>query len=147
MANKNELKGVESAEKNKRLGEILVGVGIGLFVIGSIIVLIAFLTFTGSIFKLNPGESIGKLIFLLIGGILSTISVGLLVFGIVLLVSNNKKIKDYTNEKVIPKAKETLDKAEPVVTDVIKTVGEGIEDIAHNVKDTINKNKTNKKGK
>ena len=145
MNNKNELMVIEEAEKNKRVGKILIGVGIGLFIIGAILIVTSFIAYTDSIFDLNPSKSFGKLLFIILGGILNTIAIGLFVFGIILFITNNKKIKEYANKKVIPKAKETFNKVEPVVTDVIKTVGKGLERTAEEVKETI-KNRNNKKG-
>ena len=146
MNKKNEIIEINKAENNKRVGKILIGVSIFLFIIGLIIIIFGLLGFEDAAFTFRPRllhKNLGTFIF---GGIINTIGLGLGIFAIVLIITNNKKIKDNVNEKIIPKAKETFNKAEPVVTDVIKTVGEGLEDIANNVKDTINKNKNNKKG-
>lgn len=146
MKNKNELvdTNILESEKKKKLGITLLSVGIGLILFSILLVLVSYVDFNKLLVNLNFSGSIAHLLGLMIAGLLLLVGNGLTIFGIVLIVINNKKIKSYTKETIIPKAKETFNKAEPVVTDVIKTVGEGLEDIANNVKETINKN--NKKG-
>ena len=148
MKNKNELvdTNILESEKKKKLGITLLSVGIGLILFSILLVLVSYVDFNKLLVNLNFSGSIAHLLGLMIAGLLLLVGNGLTIFGIVLIVINNKKIKSYTKETIIPKAKETFNKAEPVVTDVIKTVGEGLEDIANNVKETINKNKNNKKG-
>ncbi|MBQ3475385.1 MAG: hypothetical protein IJH20_04380 [Bacilli bacterium] len=146
MKNKNELvdTNILESEKKKKLGITLLSVGIGLILFSILLVLVSYVDFNKLLVNLNFSGSIAHLLGLMIAGLLLLVGNGLTISGIVLIVINNKKIKSYTKETIIPKAKETFNKAEPVVTDVIKTVGEGLEDIANNVKETINKN--NKKG-
>ena len=147
MKNKNELmdKELENSKKYKKIGLILICVGFALTVFNIVISLIDYFGIKNSISPVNSVKIFKNMSTLLSSAIVDSISIGLIVAGVILMVINDNKIKKDA-EKVIPKAKETLNKAEPVVTDVIKTVGEGIEDIAHNVKETIDKNKNNKKG-
>lgn len=141
---KNELmnKELENSKKYKKLGLILICVGLGLTMIG---VLSTIFNFFGIKNSLSPFNSV-KFINGVASIIFSGFTTALIIAGIIIMIVNDNKIKKNIKEDVIPKAKETLNKAEPVVTDVIKTVGEGIEDITHNVKETIDKNKNNKKG-
>lgn len=147
MKNKKELvnKDLEENRKNKRLGVILLCVGLGIATIAVLSIIFNFFGIKNPILNGSTRGFINKVVSIISSGVFSTISLGLIIAGIILIIVNDNKIKKDA-EKVIPKAKETLKKAEPVVTDVIKTVGEGIEDIAHNVKETIDKNKNNKKG-
>ncbi|MBR3116886.1 MAG: hypothetical protein IKF36_03315 [Bacilli bacterium] len=137
MKNKNELvkKDTIDMENKNKAGKILLGVGIGIFLLGVLLIIM-------TVVHYNVLHSIGftfKHIFgFILGGLLIIMGIGLGVMGIVFIIDSNKNITK--------KAKETLNKAEPVVTDVIKAVGEGIENIAHDVKESIDKNKNNKKG-
>lgn len=144
MKNKNELKVIE---QKKKTGQILLGIGIFIFIISVISIICSFSAYTKSTLNMNTNNAINNMLVFILGDIFSLIGLGLLITGIVFIVINNNKIKDYTKETIIPKAKETFNKVEPIVTDVAKTIGNGIEQTAKDIKDTINKRRNKKEGK
>ena len=140
--NKNEL---IKAEKDAKTGKTLLIIGIIVFIVSIISIGWSFSTFINNTMTFRQYNAFGNMTIFIISDIFAVIGIGLLVVGIVLFVTNNKKITNYTKENIIPKAKETYKKVEPVISDVATAVGNGIEQTAKDIKESFNKRK-NKKG-
>lgn len=135
---KNEL---EELENRKRVGKALSIIGLSIFIIGLIIIIAGFIGYNKDIYNYvhyNKINTNNNSIFIT-GCIIHAFGLIIGIAGLVLYIINNKKITDYTKETIIPKAKETFNKVEPVVTDTAKAVGNDLKKAYNDIKKSFKK--------
>lgn len=121
--------------KVKKIGKILLIVGIITLIIGFILLVTGFIEagngitngFGGSL--TGTSSIFGSFGFFAIGGFMLTIGMGICGFGgILMLIGHRREITAYTTQQVMPVAKEGLEEMAPTIKVVSKEIAKGIKE-------------------
>lgn len=147
----NEERYQQNNAKVKKVGKILLIVGIATLVLSFIFTIIGFVTFGNtaisgidsfnSISNGNKFETIkntasstfGSIGLFALGGFMGTLGFGLTVSGaIVMLIAHKREITAYTTQQVMPVAQEGIEKITPTVANaagsIAKSISQGIQE-------------------
>lgn len=127
----------------KKLGKVLFIIGIVLLILGSIGILVSFFGLgTLSIFNESlTGAYLICLISSFIGGILGFCLA--LAGGIIMLVSHDKEIKSFVDDKAIPTTKKAYKKVENTVNEVTPKVTSAADEVVKGIEKGIDAFKKN----
>ena len=133
----DEEKYQQNAQKLKKIGKIVLIIGICMLAVGFILLVIGFIGFGKTGFDMasqpdmDPDAAaqgiLGGFGMFAAGGFLDT--TGLFVTGIgaiLLFTAHRREIAAFTTQQVMPVAKETIEEITPTVADAVEEIGKGI---------------------
>ena len=120
-------------KKVKKVGIILIIVGLILLGLGLIFIIAGFLGFGSQVSNgfemgqegMNPGKLFSGVGIIAIGGFLTTPGLFLTVVGLIVrfVIGNRREITAYTTQQVMPVAQEGIEKMAPTVGNAVGTIG------------------------
>ena len=129
----------ENNKKVKKVGKILLFVGLGLLIISIILIIIGAVGFGNSALNDNEKAALGSMGFFAIGSFMSVFSFALAsVGGMILFVSYRREITAYSTQQVMPVAKEGFEEITPLAAKSAETMapaaGKVAEEVAKGIK-------------
>ena len=103
--------------KLKKVGKILLIVGLVLFVVSIGLIVAGSITFGSTVVTENAGSALGGMGLFAVGGFLSVFGFGMAgIGGMILFIAHRREITAYTTQQVMPVAKETIDEMTPTMS-------------------------------
>jgi hypothetical protein len=103
--------------KLKKIGKILLIVGLVLFILSIGLIVAGSITFGSTVVTENAGSALGGMGLFAVGGFLSVFSFGMAgIGGMILFIAHRREITAYTTQQVMPVAKETIDEMTPTMS-------------------------------
>lgn len=103
--------------KLKKVGKILLIVGLVLFILSIGLIVAGSITFGSTVVTENAGSALGGMGLFAVGGFLSVFSFGMAgIGGMILFIAHRREITAYTTQQVMPVAKETIDEMTPTMS-------------------------------
>ena len=120
--------------KLKKIGKILLIVGLALLVISIIIIIIGSITFGSTMVTENASSALGGMGLFAVGSFGSVFSFGLAaVGGMILLIAHRRDITAYTTQQVMPIAKEGIEEMTPTMSKVAEKMAPAAGTVAKEV--------------
>lgn len=128
--------------KVKKIGKIIIIIGVCLLVLGVIFTLIGIIGFGGEIVSgfelgqdgINPGGFFGGIFggigLFALGGTMTISGIFVTVVGLIVrfFIGNRREITAYTTQQVMPLAQEGIDKMAPTIGNAAKEITKGIKE-------------------
>ena len=132
--------------KLKKIGKILLIVGLALFVISIVLVIIGSITFGSTMVTENATSALGGMGLFAIGSFGSVFSFGLAgVGGMILFIAHRREITAYTTQQVMPIAKEGIEEMTPTVAKATEKMapaaGKVAKEVAKGIKEGLEEDK------
>ena len=128
----------QSNNKVKKVGKVLIIIGLILLSIGVILIISGFLGFGSQITSgfengqngINPGGIFSGIGLFALGGFLTTPGLFLTMIGLMLrfLIGNRREISAYTTQQIMPIAQEGINKMAPTIGNAAKEITKGIKE-------------------
>ncbi len=132
--------------KLKKVGKILLIVGLVLFVVSIGLIVAGSITFGSTAVTENVNSAIGGMGLFAIGGFMSVFTFAMAgVGGMILFIAHRREITTYTTQQVMPVAKETIGEMTPtmkkVAEDMAPAAGKVAKEVAKGVKEGLSEDK------
>ena len=120
--------------KLKKVGKILLIVGLILFVLSIGLIIAGSITFGSTVVTENANSALGGMGLFAIGGFLSVFSFGMAgVGGMILFIAHRREITAYTTQQVMPVAKEGIEEMTPTMSKVAEKMAPAAGTVAKEV--------------
>jgi len=128
--------------KLKKVGKILLIVGLILFVLSIVLIVAGSITFGSTVVTENAGSALGGMGLFAIGGFLSVFSFAMAgVGGMILFIAHRREITAYTTQQIMPVAKEGIEEMTPtmskVAEDMAPAAGKVAKEVAKGIKEGL----------
>lgn len=128
--------------KLKKVGKILLIVGLILFVVSIGLIVAGSITFGSTVVTENAGSALGGMGLFAIGGFLSVFSFAMAgVGGMILFIAHRREITAYTTQQIMPVAKEGIEEMTPtmskVAEDMAPAAGKVAKEVAKGIKEGL----------
>ena len=115
--------------KLKKVGKILLIVGLILFVVSIGLIVAGSITFGSTVVTENVNSVLGGMGLFAIGGFMSVFTFAMAgVGGMILFIAHRREITAYTTQQVMPIAKEGAEEIAPAAGKVAKEVAKGVKE-------------------
>lgn len=136
----------ENNKKVKKIGKILLFVGLGLLIVSIILIIVGAVGFGNNALNENESGILGSMGFFAIGSFMSVFSFGLAsVGGMMLFISYRREITAYSTQQVMPVAKEGIEEMTPVAAKsaekMAPAAGKVAEEVARGIKKGLKEDK------
>lgn len=120
--------------KLKKVGKILLIVGLILFVLSIGLIIAGSITFGSTMVTENANSALGGMGLFAFGGFLSVFSFGMAgVGGMILFIAHRREITAYTTQQVMPVAKEGIEEMTPTMSKVAEKMAPAAGTVAKEV--------------
>ncbi len=128
--------------KLKKVGKILLIVGLIIFVLSIGLIVAGSITFGSTVVTENAGSALGGMGLFAIGGFLSVFSFAMAgVGGMILFIAHRREITAYTTQQIMPVAKEGIEEMTPtmskVAEDMAPAAGKVAKEVAKGIKEGL----------
>ncbi len=128
--------------KLKKVGKILLIVGLIIFVLSIGLIVAGSITFGSTVVTENAGSALGGMGLFAIGGFLSVFSFAIEgVGGMILFIAHRREITAYTTQQIMPVAKEGIEEMTPtmskVAEDMAPAAGKVAKEVAKGIKEGL----------
>ena len=128
--------------KLKKVGKILLIVGLILFILSIGLIVAGSITFGSTVVTENANSALGGMGLFAIGGFLSVFGFGMAgVGGMILFIAHRREITAYTTQQVLPIAKEGIEEMTPTMSKAAENMapaaGKVAKEVAKGIKEGL----------